>query len=111
MGIGWMDGWMDGWMVTWPRGIPVLSNALFIHSSGRSVHSSGRSVSPVKSHPRLLQETIAPPPSPGSNQRVAPTKRGGNWSLAASSRPHIGRSKIGNRPTSSYTSSFDGYDH
>ncbi|EJK51117.1 hypothetical protein THAOC_29745, partial [Thalassiosira oceanica] len=78
-----------GWMVTWPPGIP--SNALFIHSSDRSV-------SPVKSHPWLLQERIAPPPSPGSNQRVAPTKRGGNCSPGGGRRTasHPGR---GRRPS------------
>ncbi|EJK47974.1 hypothetical protein THAOC_33268, partial [Thalassiosira oceanica] len=67
----------------------ALSNALFIQSSDRSV-------SPVKSHPWLLQERIAPPPSPGSNQRVAPTKKGGNWSLGL--RPLLAHTSIENRP-------------
>ncbi|EJK57247.1 hypothetical protein THAOC_22734, partial [Thalassiosira oceanica] len=34
---------------------------------------------------------------PGSNQRVGPTKRGGDWSLAASPRPHIDRKSAGLR--------------
>ncbi|EJK72323.1 hypothetical protein THAOC_06157 [Thalassiosira oceanica] len=65
----------------------VLSNALFIHSSDRSV-------SPVKSHPWLLQERIAPTPSPGSNQQVAPTPSpGSNQRVAPTKRGGTGASR------------------
>ncbi|EJK52543.1 hypothetical protein THAOC_28166 [Thalassiosira oceanica] len=60
-----------------------LSNALFIHSSDRSV-------SPVKSHLRLLQERIVPPPSPGSNQQVAVA--------TGASQPLLAHTWMENRP-------------
>ncbi|EJK72142.1 hypothetical protein THAOC_06356 [Thalassiosira oceanica] len=93
-----------GWMVTWPPGIPVsYPRAAYAYNSGNCptpcsfTPPTAPSVSPVKSHPRLLQERIAPPPLPGSNQRVAPTKRRGNWSLTASPRPRV-HTSIENRP-------------
>ncbi|EJK71474.1 hypothetical protein THAOC_07078, partial [Thalassiosira oceanica] len=67
-----------------------LSNALFIHSSDRSV-------SPVEKSSAATPGEDCSPPSPGSNQRVAPTKRGGNCSLAASSLPHIDRKSAGSQ--------------
>ncbi|EJK53494.1 hypothetical protein THAOC_27066 [Thalassiosira oceanica] len=97
MGIERMDGNLASGhpsiLPTWSAYMCVelrqLSNALFI--------TPPTALSPPCESSAATPGEDCPPLLAGSNQQVAPTKKGDNWSLAASPCPHIDRKSVGSQ--------------